>query len=303
MAFYSSERKKVAGCDGTGSTKRRSPWVAGLLSLLAPGAGQVYNGDLGAGLGLLLFPYVLHALFSITGLFYSFYGFVLCVSIGITVYIGQIVHACWVAGPRTNHKLKRYNKGLVYTGLVIAFWGVWGGSKEVDVLYRVLGFQALRMASDGSTKPTLLIGDHFMVKRGIEPGRPKRGDLIVYRYGDQAGSMIFSYCTRDILDTGDNEAKSPRVARVVGVGGDKVELKNGSFFVNDQVSSFPWGQGCSVEEFENCGPQYVSRNLVLLSGENRTVPDCHFIDVQLIMGRILYIYFSSDLARVGTEFD
>jgi signal peptidase I len=142
-----------------------------------------------------------------------------------------------------------------------------------------------------------------MVKRGIERGQLKRGDLIVYRYGDQAGSMIFSYCTRDSLDTGDNEAKSPRLARVVGVGGDKVELKNGSLFVNDEVGPFPWGQGCSVEEFENCGPQYVPQNLILLSGENKAVPFCVFIDVQLIIGRILYIYFSSDLARVGTEFD
>ena len=75
--------------------------------------------------------------------------------------------------------------------------------------------------------PTLLVGDHLLVnkfiygvkipvlRRTIIPvTEPKRGDIIVFIYP--------------------NDRSKDFIKRVIGVGGDKIEIKNKKIFINDQ---------------------------------------------------------------------
>lgn len=65
----------------------------------------------------------------------------------------------------------------------------------------------------GSMHPTLVEGDRILVSKFIYHFQPlKRGDIIVFRYPENP--------------------KRPFIKRLVGLGGDKVEIRNGKLWVN-----------------------------------------------------------------------
>jgi signal peptidase I len=65
----------------------------------------------------------------------------------------------------------------------------------------------------GSMRPTLIEGDRILVSKFIYRFRqPQRGDVVVFRYPE--------------------DPKRPFIKRLVGVGGDAVELRDGKIFVN-----------------------------------------------------------------------
>ncbi|MBI4003838.1 MAG: signal peptidase I [Candidatus Omnitrophica bacterium] len=67
----------------------------------------------------------------------------------------------------------------------------------------------------GSMRTTLLEGDRILVNKFLYRFRePQRGDVIVFRFP--------------------TDPKRPFIKRLVGVGGDQVEIRDGSVFVNGQ---------------------------------------------------------------------
>jgi signal peptidase I len=96
----------------------------------------------------------------------------------------------------------------------------------VALFIRQFIVEAFKIPS-GSMIPTLTIGDHLLVNKFIYGPRipftdtmlfawkePKRGEIIVFKYPE-------------------NEEKN-FIKRVVGLPGDKIEIKNGKLFINDQ---------------------------------------------------------------------
>ena len=106
--------------------------------------------------------------------------------------------------------------------------------------------------------PTLLVGDYILVNkfaygvrlpftgRVILPiGEPTRGDVVVFRYPDDP-SLDF-------------------IKRVVGIPGDKIELREGELWVNDQlVDDKPDGEYV-YKEYANGGQvtanRFIERNI------------------------------------------
>jgi signal peptidase I len=96
----------------------------------------------------------------------------------------------------------------------------------VALFIRQFVVEAFKIPS-GSMIPTLDIGDHLLVNKFIYGPRipftdlrifswkePKRGDIIVFKYPE-------------------DEAKN-FIKRVVGLPGDKIEIRKGTLFINDQ---------------------------------------------------------------------
>jgi signal peptidase I len=96
----------------------------------------------------------------------------------------------------------------------------------VALFIRQFIVEAFKIPS-GSMIPTLTIGDHLLVNKFVYGPRvpftdtrifswkePKRGEIIVFKYPE-------------------NEDKN-FIKRVVGVPGDKLEIKNGTLYINDQ---------------------------------------------------------------------
>lgn len=116
----------------------------------------------------------------------------------------------------------------------------------------------------GSMIPTLLIGDHIFVNKFaygfkipfsdlftsnpiyvIKRDPPKRGDIIVFMYPKDES---FYY-----------------IKRVVGIPGDKVEIKSKVLYINDQaVSREPLGASDADKVFQSLDdPRYSRNNLEL----------------------------------------
>jgi signal peptidase I len=175
----------------------------------------------------------------------------------------------------------------------------------------------------GSMIPTLTIGDHLLVNKFIYGPRipftntrifswkeAKRGEIIVFRYPE-------------------NEDKN-FIKRVVGLPGDKIEIKKGKLFINDQMvpvtelgfyENKDQGDGSPYyskprlleeqlgevrhhilylrdQSEYNFGPRLVPVDSVFVMGDNRdNSQDSRvwgFVHNTKILGRALIIYWSWD---------
>ncbi|MGC1454227.1 MAG: signal peptidase I [Nitrospirota bacterium] len=192
----------------------------------------------------------------------------------------------------------------------------------VALFIRQFVVEAFKIPS-GSMIPTLDIGDHLLVNKFVYGPRipftdtriftwkePKRGDIIVFKYPE-------------------NESKN-FIKRVIGLPGDKIEIKKGILFINDQpvpviaqgvFKDSEQGDGSSYYEkprlFEeqlgsvthhilylrdqsgyNFGPKLVPADSVFVMGDNRdNSQDSRFwgfVKEEKILGRALIIYWSWD---------
>jgi signal peptidase I len=192
----------------------------------------------------------------------------------------------------------------------------------VALFIRQFGVEAFKIPS-GSMKPTLTIGDHLLVNKFVYGPRipftdtrifngkdPKRGEIIVFKYPEDESKDF--------------------IKRVVGLPDDKIEIKNGKLFINDQpLPIVETGEYVDKEqrfgkEYDikaklleeqlgtvkheiqylhdqsgyNFGPRLVPKESVFVMGDNRdNSQDSRFwgfVKYNKILGRALIIYWSWD---------
>jgi signal peptidase I len=191
----------------------------------------------------------------------------------------------------------------------------------VALFIRQFMVEAFKIPS-GSMIPTLLIGDHLLVNKFIYGPRipfmdsrffswkePKRGDIIVFKFPE-------------------NEKKN-FIKRVVGVPGDKIEIRSGQLLINDDpvplkdlgyVDDGEHGGGAfgarprvleeqlgptthriqylQDQQDRNYGPITVPRESVFVMGDNRDNSQdsrvWKFVRFEKILGKALIIYWSWD---------
>ncbi|HOC60526.1 MAG: signal peptidase I [Syntrophaceae bacterium] len=155
--------------------------------------------------------------------------------------------------------------------------------------------QAFKIPS-GSMIPTLLIGDHLFVnkfiygvkipyfRKTIIPVKdPERGDVVVFIY-PQDRSKDF-------------------IKRVIGVAGDKIEMRNKKLILNDQPWDDPYGvysddsvYPAEVQPRDNFGPIVVPPNSLFVMGDNRDHSlDSRFwgfVDLKDVQGKAFILYWS-----------
>ncbi len=132
----------------------------------------------------------------------------------------------------------------------------------------------------GSMEPTLMINDRILVAKfvyRIEPAR--RGDVIVFRYPLNP--------QRDF------------VKRIIGLPGDRVQLKEGVVYVNSQQIS---EKGYTIRpDFGNYGPAVVPLQQYFVLGDNRNnSEDSRFfgyVPRANIIGKALFVYWPAQ--RLG----
>ncbi len=175
-------------------------------------------------------------------------------------------------------------------------------SASLAFFIRTFVVQAFQIPS-GSMEETLLVGDFLLANKFVygaripftevrlpSLGRPKRGDIIVFRAPHQDKDFI---------------------KRVVGVGGDTIELKENRLIVNGEVQNEPFValKGDSPP-FASYGPQRVPKGYLFMMGDNRNnSQDSRWwgvLDERLIKGKAMVLYWSWDkehhrprLGRIG----
>lgn len=163
---------------------------------------------------------------------------------------------------------------------------------------RTFVVQAFKIPS-GSMLPTLQIGDHLLVNKFIYGIRlpfagtllvpikePKRGDIIVFRFP--------------------RDRSTDYIKRVVGLPGDKLEIRDKTLLINDRKVDDPHAHFTSAEVLpegispkDNLGPIVVPPDKYFVMGDNRdNSSDSRFwgfVDDADILGKAMIIYWSWDI--------
>jgi len=170
---------------------------------------------------------------------------------------------------------------------------------------RTFVVQAFKIPS-GSMEDTLLVGDHLLVnkfiygvklpfvnKNIIDIKDPTRGDIIVFRYPEDKSKDF--------------------IKRVIGIGGDKIEIKKKQVYVNDKPIEEPYAVFKAGEtsffgfkKGRNFGPFTVPIGHVFVMGDNRdNSHDSRFwgtVAISEIKGKAFILYWSWDRVNKGIRF-
>ncbi|MCB2216131.1 signal peptidase I [Desulfofustis glycolicus] len=163
---------------------------------------------------------------------------------------------------------------------------------------RTFVVQAFKIPS-GSMLPTLQIGDHLLVNKFIYGIRlpfagtvlvpikePKRGDIIVFRFP--------------------RDRSTDYIKRVIGLPGDKLEIRDKTLLINDSPIDDPHAHFTSAQVLpgdispkDNLGPIVVPPDKYFVMGDNRdNSSDSRFwgfVDDADILGKAMIIYWSWDI--------
>ncbi|MGA2106868.1 MAG: signal peptidase I [Syntrophorhabdales bacterium] len=165
----------------------------------------------------------------------------------------------------------------------------------IALLVRGFVVQAFRIPS-GSMEPTLLVGDHLLVNRLsyemklpftdvvlLDLGSPEKGDVVVFTYPEDRSKDF--------------------IKRVIGIGGDTVQIRNKVVYVNGEriKDGHAFFQDKAVipgtfSPKDNFGPVTVPRDSYFVMGDNRDRSyDSRFwgfVRKNDLIGRALVLYFS-----------
>jgi signal peptidase I len=146
----------------------------------------------------------------------------------------------------------------------------------------------------GSMESNLLIGDHLLVNKfayglhfkfmkALLPYKePARGDVIVFKYP--------------------NSPEVAYVKRLIGMPGDKVEMKGRTVFINDRPLKETYTQYIDPGSVQDSyGPVFVPPDKYFAMGDNRdNSQDSRywgFVPRDYILGKALVIYWSFETPR------
>ncbi len=171
---------------------------------------------------------------------------------------------------------------------------------------RTFVIQAFKIPS-GSMKETLKIGDHILVNKFIYGVKipflqttiipitnPKRGDIVVFKFPEDPSKDF--------------------IKRVIGVGGDVIEVRDKKVYVNSKLLNHDFGMHtdsyifpASVQPRDNFGPVVVPPHSLFVMGDNRDQSyDSRFwgfVDLKAVKGKALIIYWSWDKDNFGVRWN
>jgi len=268
--------------------QKRVPIIALLLSLFTPGLGQMYNGQLKRATVFYLGGLLLTILLSLSGLFSNFYGTILCLAILVGYMILVMLDALLNAMKLQTIITRKYNRWYFYVLIILtqAFL-INPYTKSV-----IIPIKAYRMPA-GSMAPALLVGDYLVVnKKYYHNEKPKRGDIIVFPLP--------------------KDTSKDYIKRVIGLPGEKLEIRNDKVFINNQLIEEPYVEITDVSipsarksPKADFGPIVVPSDNLFLLGDNRDHSyDSRYwgsVDISALKGKALYIYWARDKDRIGME--
>jgi signal peptidase I len=269
--------------------KRRYPIVAFLLSLVWPGLGQVYNGRPVRCLVFLAASLTMNLILGLVGMFYTFWGLTVTVLAELGWHIAVATDAALLSRKSREMRLGWYNRWYWYVGFVLVFAVV--PNCFPDLTYHVMGVRTFRTPS-ANMEPTLKVGDCFMVRlHPYKHEKPQRGDIVVFPYPEDRSTRF--------------------VKRLIGLGGEKFEIRNKQVFIDGKPIEEPYKQHGDPKVLprdvtlrDDFGPITIPEGSAFVMGDNRDFShDSRFfgeVPVADLEAKALYIYWADDISRIGT---
>jgi signal peptidase I len=253
-----------------------------ILSLFMPGLGHISCGKIKKGIILYILFYISLVLaFTTSILPIPPYNIIMAVLIFITFLLYVLIDSIIIAkDPINSLKLKPLAGYSLLVGILLL--NSYAISPAATKTIKDNYIRAFKIPS-GGMMPTLLIGDHIMVdKRIYKKYDPQKGDIIVFKYPKEPTRMF--------------------IKRIVGIGGDKIEINNKQLYINDDIIKEPYvihnDPQIQESQRDNFGPFIVPKNSFFTLGDNRDQTyDSRFygtVDRNDIKGKAMNIYFSWD---------
>jgi signal peptidase I len=168
------------------------------------------------------------------------------------------------------------------------------------LVFTALIAQATQVPTE-SMKPTIMVGDHFFLDKVAFPGNfPERIQPWLPKRGIQRGDIIAFRAPVD--------PEIPFVKRVIGVGGDTVEIRDKILFLNGKAQDEPYKihTDLTIHKLEsepqelairdNFGPTTIPAGEFFVMGDNRdNSNDSRFwgtVKWNTIIGKPLFVYWS-----------
>lgn len=267
--------------------RARSPWLAGLLSLLMPGLGHLYIGRARQAVVLFVLLVAVTALLGLVriGLLPRFWMAAAALALYLALVLYAIIDAvrqAWRSGPYVR---KSYNRWYVYVGVYLLMSLVTGGAVAA---LAASGSSGYFDTPSSSMEPTIRRGEHILADtRWYRHHAPARGDIAIYKL-PRDPEVYF-------------------VKRIVAVAGDRVSVKDGRAYVNGAPVAEPYANFGDPKAFLNNTPEFVvPAGHVFVLGDNRgnstdsRLASTHgYVPVANLTARVTDIAVSSELGRLG----
>src|SRR6476659_2633325 len=251
-----------------------------LLSLLTPGLGYLQYGDRKSFYKtILLFVSVLFVSASFR-LFTSFWGLAASLFSLVAIHVSAAIHAT-IKTKTVCGEAKV--PGLLKACFTVAFLlttGLLFANRRI-----IMGFDIMSMDVP-VMEPTLLQGERFLVNTWAAESGLKRGDIVVHSFRGQKGLYL---------------------NRIIGIGGETIEIKDGNVLVNGKILNEPYVLTANVTkpQSRNLPATIVPHGQFFVMGDNRDASfgDSRFngtIAIGTIISEATDIISSQDNLRVGT---
>ncbi|MBN1895657.1 signal peptidase I [bacterium] len=268
---------------------RRRWWLAGLLSYLVPGLGQVYNGQATKGLlfnflmatwGGLVFSLVFFMLKHPPARIRIFLFFLLF-GISLLLHLLIILEAMHTAGKKgKGYPLQPYNRVIIYLAALLVSLGV---DYSVSKAVKEYVLKPFRIPSI-SMEPVLLSGDHLLSNQlHYADHNPSRGDVVIFLSHGQPGDYY--------------------IKRIIGLPGDTLEIRDKSVRINGKALDEPYVKhedaqvipaGAGIRD--NLCPVVIRPDEYFVMGDNRdaSLDSRHhgIVRRHQIKGKPMFVYFS-----------
>lgn len=260
------------------SIKKRNPFLAGILSILTSGLGQVYNGQLKKGIIFFICNMIIISL-TFIGILSSFIGLIFFFLIGIILFVWILIDAIINAIKLKNYKIKPYNRWYIYLLIIITVI-------IINNLYKPLIPVNPCLMKGNSMFPTIEEDERIVAtKFYYQKHKLLRGDIIVFSPPDDPNKLY--------------------IKRVIAFGGESLEIQGSKIFINGREIKENWtpflknGKEIDMQKSIYELPQ----DTVFVLGDNleqsRDSRDFGPIKLQSIKGKVLYIYWSKKWKKVG----
>ena len=286
---------EIAGNPANEKKWQRKASVAVLLSILMPGLGQMYNGQLRKGLAFYLLANT--AGIFLCGVAGKSLSLVLLASALLVQFSIQLTAA--IDAGKTARRIggdfrpAGYNRPLVYLGAYLILGLLVGQISAHYIRENVV--QAFKIPA-ASMEPGILIGDHILVDKAAATFT--RGDIVVFEFPE------------------DLHKKNPRdfIKRIIGLPGDEIEVRDKRLYIDGQPAVEPYIAHlepdtipAAIAPRDFYGPVTVPEGMYFVMGDNRDRSyDSRFwgfVTAEKVHGRVVQVYWSWDHKNTEVRWD